>query len=328
MAGDDALKSGKRVLQDRVWESLSELCQKMDKLEDKPFRLGGSGGGGGGTPGASSTSSSSSPFSVDISTSFLRTEQDYDWFDLDQDGKIIVQPKIPIFPEDFPPGQFLHPLSWWGIVEPITGERKNPKIILPSGEEMEIDKTKKETLPPSSTTNETPAKRGRSNDQQQQQNSQKKSNKKRSKSRSRDRKEDTSRSGHRDRNRRSPDSLEQRNRFRNGPPPPHTVPQVRRGGGGLDSSSGPPPPPDDRRRVVDRRHSGPPGGDRMAYSEDMFPPLQQDSTRGQRHPRPEDRGRYDGGRHHDEFPRRDDRGRNDAGPRYPNSRRGHRSDDF
>ena len=48
--------------------------------------------------------------------------KDYDWFDLDDSGNIVLQPKIPIFPEDFPPGKKEWPLSWWGIVDPALGE--------------------------------------------------------------------------------------------------------------------------------------------------------------------------------------------------------------
>jgi len=54
------------------------------------------------------------------------TNQQYDFFDIDDtNGSIIVQPKIPIFPEDFSPGGIQEwPLSWWGIVDPSIGERK------------------------------------------------------------------------------------------------------------------------------------------------------------------------------------------------------------
>lgn len=50
----------------------------------------------------------------------------YDFFDVDETtGTIVVQPKIPIFPEDFPPGGIQEwPMSWWGIVDPSIGERK------------------------------------------------------------------------------------------------------------------------------------------------------------------------------------------------------------
>ncbi len=102
-----SMDSKKIVLQDRVWELLSELCLKMDSVENYPFRLGPTAVGP----------------TVDLSTSFLRSKE-YDWFDVDKDGNMVLQPKIPIFPEDFPPGMPEWPLSWWGIVDPAVGERK------------------------------------------------------------------------------------------------------------------------------------------------------------------------------------------------------------
>jgi hypothetical protein len=49
-----------------------------------------------------------------LSGSFLDYSTDADWEDLDS----LTGKKIPIFPEDFGPGQSPWPLSWWGIVEP------------------------------------------------------------------------------------------------------------------------------------------------------------------------------------------------------------------
>jgi len=272
MATEEPPKNVKRVLQNRIWESLSELCQKMDNLENKPFRLG--------LPAPGST--------LDVSTSFLRTEKDYDWFDLDKDGGIIVQPKVPMFPEDFPPGQPLHPLSWWGIVDPALGERKNPKVVTASGVERVVEK-KPEVR-----------KRSRSAEREHV-----KPLKKRSKSRSRDRNDDSvsqRNKGRQDLHRRSPNSFEKHHRHRNGPPPP---PPPRR----EDAYSGPPRddwnPGHDERRMSDRRPVRPPGGDRGGYSDNVQPTLVE-----RRH-YPDDRGRYGGIRHHDEPPRRDDRGRSD-----------------
>eukprot|EP00566_Odontella_aurita_P004726 CAMPEP_0113551238 /NCGR_PEP_ID=MMETSP0015_2-20120614/14420_1 /TAXON_ID=2838 /ORGANISM="Odontella" /LENGTH=774 /DNA_ID=CAMNT_0000452121 /DNA_START=11 /DNA_END=2331 /DNA_ORIENTATION=+ /assembly_acc=CAM_ASM_000160 len=45
-------------------------------------------------------------------------EEKYDFFDHDSEGKVVHQSRIPIFPEDFEPGQKEWPLRWWGIVEP------------------------------------------------------------------------------------------------------------------------------------------------------------------------------------------------------------------
>mmetsp|Transcript_19270 Transcript_19270/g.53706 ORF Transcript_19270/g.53706 Transcript_19270/m.53706 type:complete len:534 (-) Transcript_19270:1643-3244(-) len=56
----------------------------------------------------------------------------YDFFDLDEkSGSIVLQPKIPIFPEEFPQGKREWPLSWWGIVDPsVEGQivETEPKI--------------------------------------------------------------------------------------------------------------------------------------------------------------------------------------------------------
>ena len=56
---------------------------------------------------------------VNLNGSFANTPEDkYDFFDTDRDVKIMLQDRVPIFPEDFEPGQKQWPLSWWGIVEP------------------------------------------------------------------------------------------------------------------------------------------------------------------------------------------------------------------
>jgi len=49
----------------------------------------------------------------------------YDFFDVDETTRtIVLQPKIPIFPEDFPAGGIREwPLSWWGIVDPSIEEK-------------------------------------------------------------------------------------------------------------------------------------------------------------------------------------------------------------
>jgi hypothetical protein len=49
-----------------------------------------------------------------LSGSFLDYSTDADWEDVDS----LTGKKVPIFPEDFGPGQSPWPLSWWGIVEP------------------------------------------------------------------------------------------------------------------------------------------------------------------------------------------------------------------
>lgn len=72
-----------------VWQSLSELCDEATQIEDKPFRL---------IPQKPSSG-------IDLSSSMMKYREPYDWFDVDaQTGGIVLQKKIPIFPEDFPPG--------------------------------------------------------------------------------------------------------------------------------------------------------------------------------------------------------------------------------
>jgi hypothetical protein len=266
-----AIKS-KTVLQDRVWQALAELCTKMDANDNRAFRLG---------PAAVGPT-------VDLSLSFLRTEREYDWFDLDPDGNIVLQPKVPIFPEDFPPGMPEWPLSWWGIVDPAVGERKNPKVVTASGEEVMATSavvapsSRHSPLPPDSDKQrEEGRKRSRSREQRDREHGTNRSSKRRSSSsgRSRDRKRgavvaeyDSSRAHPRERRRndRSPDSLERYPaRPHDGPPPPL---EYLGGGRGGDPYMGAPPPRDDRppyaegrgppppRRMDDRRFG--PGGDR------------------------------------------------------------------
>ena len=120
-AKDELLNSGGKSrpnvdLQARVWESLSELCTEMISLDANPVRFETKNSGG----------------AIDISGSMMES-RDYDWFDLDTSGNIVLQPKIPIFPEDFPPGKKEWPLSWWGIVDPVLGERKDRKVVYSSG---------------------------------------------------------------------------------------------------------------------------------------------------------------------------------------------------
>eukprot|EP00586_Coscinodiscus_wailesii_P009883 CAMPEP_0172510352 /NCGR_PEP_ID=MMETSP1066-20121228/227791_1 /TAXON_ID=671091 /ORGANISM="Coscinodiscus wailesii, Strain CCMP2513" /LENGTH=174 /DNA_ID=CAMNT_0013289265 /DNA_START=114 /DNA_END=635 /DNA_ORIENTATION=- len=57
---------------------------------------------------------------LDWNGSFLIDDSNrHDFFDHDpKTNEIIVPPKIPIFPEDFPPNKKLWGLKWWGIVPP------------------------------------------------------------------------------------------------------------------------------------------------------------------------------------------------------------------
>lgn len=62
-------------------------------------------------------------YNTESSTNNLR----YDFFDMEETTKTIaLQPKIPIFPEDFPAGGIREwPLSWWGIVGPSIEEKND-----------------------------------------------------------------------------------------------------------------------------------------------------------------------------------------------------------
>jgi hypothetical protein len=68
----------------------------------------------------------------------LLKHREYNFFDVDKNGSIMVQPKVPIFPEDFPPpGKPDWSLSWWGIVDPALGERKDRKVLSTTGDPVE-----------------------------------------------------------------------------------------------------------------------------------------------------------------------------------------------
>lgn len=326
----------KTLLQDRVWESLAELCQKMDALEHHPFRLG---------PAALGAT-------VDLSASFLHAEREYDWFDLDKNGHIVIQPRVPIFPEDFPPGMPEWPLSWWGIVDPAVGDRKDPKVVTTSGKPVDLATTKEER--PSSSHSDR-RDRSRSRDRRDRGSvdsyaaPEGYSRPRRSSSRSRDRNPDhdrhSSRRGHRGSERGSHSNSIERNA--------RPLPAGHGSNRGMDQY-GPPPSYDDRRGVrnEDRRSSRdrrfadeplPRGMDRPRY-----PPEGRLDYRVAGRPPPDDRhdpsyrgggddrGRYGGGSrysderrppHRGDEPRRDDRAGKDRGPRHHDDRRGRRIDD-
>lgn len=63
---------------------------------------------------------------IDVGGSFLYKSNELDFFDTNENGEIVLPTRqIPMFPEDFPPGEKAeHPLSWWGILDPGVGEGK------------------------------------------------------------------------------------------------------------------------------------------------------------------------------------------------------------
>ena len=81
----------------RVFEALGTMCDSLNRQGRFQIRSGPA---------------------IDMSGSFLSSDR-YDFFDVDSQGDIMLQAKIPIFPEDFPPGKTEWPLSWWGIVDPV-----------------------------------------------------------------------------------------------------------------------------------------------------------------------------------------------------------------
>lgn len=96
-------------------ESLEHFCTKLS--EDPKFQLPPV------PPRFGNTNT------IDLSGSFVRSNDnennskaDLDFFDLDESGAILIPKKIPIFPEDFPPGMPEWPLSWWGIVDPALAD--------------------------------------------------------------------------------------------------------------------------------------------------------------------------------------------------------------
>lgn len=64
---------------------------------------------------------------IDVAGSFLSRPDDLDFFDTNENGEIVLPSRpIPMFPEDFGPGEREHPLSWWGIMDPDLGKGKYP----------------------------------------------------------------------------------------------------------------------------------------------------------------------------------------------------------
>ena len=63
---------------------------------------------------------------IDFSGSFLAQGDapEFDFFDTNQQGEIVLQPKPPMFPEDFSQGMREHSLGWWGILDPALGDGK------------------------------------------------------------------------------------------------------------------------------------------------------------------------------------------------------------
>jgi len=108
-------KNGKQGL----WQKLETMCTELSDAKDSGtlqplFQLGN----------INASSSKNSGGGVDLSGSFLRGNDRYDFFDTNAAGEIVVEPRRPIFPEDFTHGRKEHPLSWWGVLDPVQGQGK------------------------------------------------------------------------------------------------------------------------------------------------------------------------------------------------------------
>jgi hypothetical protein len=161
-----------------IWKALNELCDEMAQLQGRPFaaptsnRVSSTGINGGmegtGRDGGNNSGKASNNYSanddgsnnrgIDTSASFLKeyraasgppslpssaannagTNQSYEFFDLDEAGNVVLPPKIPMFPEDFPVNSDAKPwpLHWWGIVDPELQQGKETKAEQ-RGEEKE-----------------------------------------------------------------------------------------------------------------------------------------------------------------------------------------------
>jgi hypothetical protein len=96
-----------------LWQKLETMCSSLtnNTESDRHFQLNNNN---------NNTSSSS----VDLSGSFLRHDP-YDFFDTDAaTGEIVLEPRHAMFPEDFSRGMKEHPLSWWGVLDPVHGKGK------------------------------------------------------------------------------------------------------------------------------------------------------------------------------------------------------------
>ncbi|GAX26826.1 hypothetical protein FisN_9Lu105 [Fistulifera solaris] len=67
---------------------------------------------------------------IDLSGSFLRSDDvgGLDFFDLNEKGEILLQPRPPIFPEELPSGMKEHSLRWWGVEDPAVGNGRFKQV--------------------------------------------------------------------------------------------------------------------------------------------------------------------------------------------------------
>jgi hypothetical protein len=63
---------------------------------------------------------------IDLAGSFFPDDETQNFFDTNDAGEIVLHPRKPIFPEEFPAGMKEQDLSWWGIVDQKKDEKKKP----------------------------------------------------------------------------------------------------------------------------------------------------------------------------------------------------------
>jgi hypothetical protein len=63
---------------------------------------------------------------IDLAGSFFPDDETQHFFDTNDAGEIVLHPRKPIFPEEFPAGMKEQDLSWWGIVDQKKDEKKKP----------------------------------------------------------------------------------------------------------------------------------------------------------------------------------------------------------
>jgi hypothetical protein len=107
-----------------LWEKLETMCAALANSEatanGHSFQLGGTTSSSTNHINSNSVSSSS----VDLSGTFLRHDP-YDFVEFNAAGEVVMEVRHPMFPEDFSrAGMKEHPLSWWGILDPVQGEGK------------------------------------------------------------------------------------------------------------------------------------------------------------------------------------------------------------
>ena len=156
------LQRGVNAIEKRILSHVTRLCQSYQSIIVLPDHsdLGGR------YKRSNHSSASSFAATIDLTGSFLVGSSSYsssnsstmlesknqvpppgldqyDFFDTNEQGDIVLMPRPPMFPEDFRPDQKPHALSWWGVVEPSMGAGK----YAPSPQDRESRTTRSTTRP-------------------------------------------------------------------------------------------------------------------------------------------------------------------------------------